>query len=156
MRTVDSRLSVANPQPMTALVSESSADPRFRTALISSFGAIAMILSAIGLHGLIAFNVSRRAREIAIRVALGASATSVRWRIIRHALLLVGAGVILGLIAAVALRGMLDGMLYETSPSDPVALATVAALLMATAIAASIIPARRATRIQPVEALREG
>ena len=156
VRTVDSRLSVANPQPMTALVSESSADPRFRTALISSFGAIAMILSAIGLHGLIAFNVSRRAREIAIRVALGASATSVRWRIIRQALLLVGAGVILGLIAAVALRGMLDGMLYETSPSDPVALGTVAALLIATAIAASIIPARRATRIQPVEALREG
>jgi putative ABC transport system permease protein len=156
VRTVDPRLVLANPQPITALVSESSADPRFRTVLLSSFGAIAMVLSAIGLHGLIAFSVARRAREIAIRVALGASATSVRWRILRHALMLVSAGVGLGLAAAVALRGVLDGMLYETSPSDPAALATVTVLLLATAIAAAIVPARRATRIQPVDALRDG
>jgi putative ABC transport system permease protein len=156
IRSVDSRLVMANPQPMTALLSESSADPRFRTLLISSFGAIAMVLSAIGLHGLIAFSVARRAREIAIRVALGASATTVRWRIFRQALLLAGAGVALGLGAAVALRGALDGMLYETSPSDPLALALVAMLLLATAVAASAMPARRATRIQPVDALRDG
>jgi predicted permease len=156
VRGVDPRLAIANPQPMTALVSESSADPRFRTALISSFGAIAMILAAIGLHGLIAFSVARRAREIAIRVALGASATSVRWRVLRHALLLVAVGVSVGLAAAVALRTSLDGMLYETSPSDPLALGAVALLLFATAVAASIVPARRATRIQPVDALRDG
>jgi predicted permease len=156
VRSVDSRLTIGNPQPMTALVSESSADPRFRTTLISAFALGAMVLAAIGLHGVIAFGVARRGREIAIRLALGASVTSVRWRVIRQALVLVAVGLVIGLAGAISLGGVLNGLLYETSPADPIALGAVAGLLIATAIAASAFPARRATRIQPVDALREG
>jgi ABC-type antimicrobial peptide transport system permease subunit len=114
------------------------------------------VLAAIGLHGVIAFGVARRGREIAIRLALGASVASVRWRVIRQALALVAVGLVIGLAGAVALGGVLNGMLYETSPADPIALGAVASVLVATAIAASALPARRATRIQPVDALREG
>lgn len=155
VRQVDARLGVANPQPVTALVSESSADPRFRTTLISLFAIAAMVLAAIGLHGVIAFGVARRMREIAIRLALGATTRSVRWRVISQALVLVSSGLVVGLIGAYVLGGILEGMLYETSPADPLALAAVAVLLLVTAIVASALPARRATRVQPADALRE-
>jgi putative ABC transport system permease protein len=155
VKGVDARLGVANPQLVTALMSESSADPRFRATLISLFAVVAMALAAVGLHGVIAFGVARRVREIAIRLALGATAGSVRWRVIAQALLLVSSGLVLGLIGAYALGGMLEGMLYETSPADPFALGAVAVLLLVTAMAASALPARRATRVQPVDALRE-
>lgn len=156
VKSVDARLAMANPQPMTALVTESSADPRFRTTLVSLFASVAMLLAAIGLHGVVAFGVARRTREIAIRLALGASVTAVRWRVIKQALALVVAGVGLGLLGALWMGGVLDGLLYQTRPSDPASLATVAALLLVVAVVASIVPAHRATRIQPVDALREG
>jgi putative ABC transport system permease protein len=155
VKSVDARLAVANPQPMAELISESSADPRFRTTLVSLFAAVAMLLAAIGLHGVVAFAVARRAREIAIRVALGANASSVRWRVIRQALGLALAGVVFGLVGALWMGGVLTELLYETTPTDPVALGIVAVLLLVIAVAASIVPARRATRIQPVDALRE-
>ena len=156
LKAVDARLTVANPQPMTALITQSSAEPRFRTTLISLFASVAMVLASIGLYGVVAFGVARRAREIAIRLALGASAASVRWRVIRHALALALAGVCIGLVGALWLGDVLQGMLYETTPSDPVSLGAVAAVLLVVAVGASVVPARRATRIQPVEALREG
>ena len=155
VKSVDPHLTVANPQPMTALMAQSTADPRFRTALMSLFAGAAILLAAIGLYGVISFGVARRAREIAIRLALGATEASVRWRVLGHALRLAGAGVTAGLLAALWLGGVLDGMLYETAPHDPVSLVAVAGLLILTAILASLVPARRATRIQPVEALRE-
>jgi ABC-type antimicrobial peptide transport system permease subunit len=155
VKAVDARLGVANPQPMEALMSESSADPRFRTTLISLFAVAATLLAAIGLHGVIAFGVARQVREIAIRLALGATIGSVRWRVISQALVLVSSGLVVGLVAVYALGGLLEGMLYETSPADPAALGAVAALLLLTALVASAWPARRATRVQPVEALRE-
>jgi putative ABC transport system permease protein len=156
VKSVDARLAMANPQPMTALVTESSADPRFRTTMVSLFAGVAMLLAAIGLHGVVAFGVARRTREIAIRLALGASVTAVRWRVIKQALALVVAGVSLGLLGALWMGGVLDGLLYQTTPSDPASLAAVAALLLVVAVVASIVPAHRATRIQPVDALREG
>lgn len=155
VKSVDPRLAVANPQPMSALMAESSADPRFRTTLVSLFAAIALLLAAIGLHGVVAFSVARRAREIAIRLALGASETSVRRRVIGQALVLAVAGVAVGLAGALWMGRVLAGMLYETTPRDPVALAAVAVLLLVVAVAASVVPARRATRIQPVDALRD-
>jgi predicted permease len=153
--SVDSRLTVANPQPMAALISESSADPRFRTTLVSLFAAIALLLAAIGLHGVVAFAVVRRTRETAIRLALGASGASVRRRVIGQALGLAAAGVGLGLAGALLTGGVLSGLLYEIGPSDPVSLGLVSAMLLVTALLASLVPARRATRIQPVDALRE-
>jgi putative ABC transport system permease protein len=155
VKSVDSRLTLANPQPMTALMAESSADPRFRTTLVSLFASLAMLLAAIGLHGVVSFGVARRTREIAIRLALGASVTSVRWRVIRQALRLAVVGAILGLIGAMSMGSVLSGLLYETTPGDPLTLAAVTALLLAVSVAASAVPARRATRIQPINALRE-
>jgi putative ABC transport system permease protein len=155
VKSVDSRLAVANPQPMTALVNESSADSRFRTTLASLFAGAGILLAAVGLHGVVAFGVARRAREIAIRLALGASVASVRWRVIKQSLALALSGVGAGLIGAIWLGRLLSGLLYETTPSDPAALTLVAAVLVLVAIAASIVPARRATRIQPVDALRD-
>jgi putative ABC transport system permease protein len=156
VKSVDAQLAMANPQPMSELLTASSADPRFRTTLASLFAAVAILLAAIGLHGLVAFAVARRAREIAIRVALGASAAAVRWRVIRQSLVLVVTGVGLGLLGALWMGRVLTGLLYQTTPNDPAALAGVAVLLLVIAIAASVVPARSATRIQPVEALREG
>ena len=154
VKSVDARLAVANPQPMSALIAESSADPRFRTTLVSLFAAVALLLAAIGLHGVVAFAVARRGREIAIRLALGASASSVRWLVVAQSLALAGAGVALGLIGALWMGGVLTGLLYQTTSSDPVSLLTVAGLLLIVALVASLLPARRATRIQPVDALR--
>jgi putative ABC transport system permease protein len=156
VKSVDSRLTLANPRPMTALMSESSADPRFRTTLISLFASLALLLAAIGLHGVVSFGVARRTREIAIRLALGASVTSVRCRVVRQALRLAVVGALLGLLGAVSLGNVITGLLFETTPSDPLTLASVTALLLAVAVAASAVPARRATRIEPIEALREG
>jgi len=155
VKSVGSQLAVANPQPMTALVNESSADSRFRTTLASLFAVAGILLSAVGLHGVVAFGVARRAREIAIRLALGASIASVRWRVIRQALVLALSGVVAGLVGALWMGGLLSGLLYETTPRDPAALAIVAAVLVVVAVAASVVPARRATRIQPVDALRD-
>jgi predicted permease len=156
VRSVDGRLIVGNPQAMTAVATESSADPRFRAALISSFAALAVILAAIGLHGLVSFGVARRTREIAIRVALGASLASIRRNVFRQALTLAAAGTALGLLGAQWAGRLLSTLLYETTPHDPAALAAVALLLFVVALAAGVAPARRALRIEPVEALREG
>jgi putative ABC transport system permease protein len=156
VKSVDARLTVANPQPMTALVTQSSADPRFTTTLISAFAVLATLLAAIGLYGVVSFGVARKTREIAIRMALGASAASVRWAVLRRSLVLASAGVILGLLGAAWMGRMLTEMLYQTTPTDPLALTIVAALLLIVAVGASVVPARRATRVQPIEALREG
>ncbi len=155
VKSVDARLTVANPQPVTSLIADSAADPRFRSMLISLFASAALLLAAIGIHGVVAFSVARRAREIAIRLALGASVASVRWQIVGQALLLASAGIVLGLSGAMVLGDALTGLLYETTPADPLAMGGVAALLLAVTLAACALPARRATRIQPVEALRD-
>ncbi|HXW04627.1 MAG TPA: ABC transporter permease [Vicinamibacterales bacterium] len=155
LQRVDTRLVPANPQPMTALVSESSADPRFRTTLISTFAAVALALAAVGLHGLVSFGVARSAREIAIRLALGASARSIRWRVLRGSLMLAGLGSLLGLAGAFWTGRLLTTMLYETTPTDPLALTVAAGSLLIVALLASAAPARRAIRIDPVEALRD-
>ncbi len=155
VRSVDSQLVVANPQPMTTLAADSASDPRFRTTLVSLFAVVGMLVAAVGLHGVVAFGVARRAREIAIRVALGASARSVRWRVVRQAMILASCGVAVGLVGAFWMGNLLNGLLYETTPTDPLSLAGVAVLLLLVALAASAVPARRATAIQPVEALRD-
>jgi putative ABC transport system permease protein len=154
VRAADTRLIVSNPQPMTVLMADSSADPLFRTTLVSLCAGAALLLAAVGLYGVIAFSVARRSREFGIRLALGAPIGSIRWSVIRHALALAIAGVGIGLLAAVATGGVLETLLYETAPRDPVALGTVVVLLIGVAVIASVIPARRATRIAPVDALR--
>jgi len=125
------------------------------TALLSGFfGALALLLAAIGLYGLMAYNVTRRTREIGIRIALGAERDSVRWLVLRETLALAALGVAIGLPCALAASRLIASMLYGVSAKDPVTLIAVSALLVGVAALAGWIPARRATRVDPMVALR--
>ena len=155
VKSVDPRLTVASPRPMTALTTEASADPRFSAVMITTFAAIAVMLAAIGLYGVVAFGVVRRTREIAIQLALGASPGAVRWQVVRGALALAAGGLVGGLVGAVWLGRLMEGLLFEVTPTDPATLGAVAAILLAVTVIAAAVPAARATRIDPLQALRE-
>ncbi|MEO5813697.1 MAG: ADOP family duplicated permease [Gemmatimonadaceae bacterium] len=130
------------------------APTRFAMTLITSFGVLALVLSAVGLYGVIAYSVSQRTREIGVRVALGAEPSAVIRLVVGGGLRLAGAGVVIGVALAVAATRLVESMLYGVSPRDPVAFGAVALLVAAVAIVASFVPARRALRIDPAETLR--
>lgn len=126
------------------------------TALLSTFfGALALMLAFIGLYGLLAYNVSRRSREIGIRMALGAQRRSVEWMVLRETLLLVAAGLAIGFACAAAATRLIEGMLYGVGRNDPVTAASVSFLLMLVAGLAAFVPARRATRLDPAGTLHQ-
>jgi putative ABC transport system permease protein len=127
---------------------------RVAAAFTGAVGLAGLLLAAVGLYGIVAFSVSRRIREIGVRVALGADRRSVLRLILREGLALAAAGVLLGLaLAAVATR-LLSSLLFGISPLDPITFAATSAILVATALAASYIPARRAAGTDPMESLR--
>ncbi len=136
------------------LVRRSVADRRFLLILMGSFAAVALVLSALGLYALLSFLAAQRTREIGVRVALGASARDVRRLVMGQGASLVLAGMGLGLVAALSLTGLLRGWLYGVSPADPVTMGAVSGLLAAASLVACLVPARRATRVDPVVALR--
>ena len=133
---------------------DSLAPARFAMALLAAFSLIALVLAAIGLYGVISYSVSQRTREIGIRVALGAEARAVSAMVIAGGLRLAVAGVLLGAVAAAAITRVLASLLYGVSPADPVTFVAIALLVGAIALLASYVPARRAVRIDPTEALR--
>jgi len=135
-------------------ISESLAPTRFAMALLVAFSVIALILSGVGLYGVIAYSVTQRTREIGVRVALGADAASVRRLVVGGGLKLTTLGIVLGIAAAAASTRVLASLLYGVSPVDPVSFTAIALLVMGIALAASYVPARRAVRIDPTEALR--
>jgi ABC-type antimicrobial peptide transport system permease subunit len=122
--------------------------------LFSVFGGLALLLAVIGIYGVRSYLVSRRTREIGIRMALGASPSDVLWLVLRESLTLTAVGLIVGLLLAYGVARALSGMLYEVSAADPVVFAVAPAVLAGAAILASWLPARRATRILPISALR--
>jgi putative ABC transport system permease protein len=131
------------------------AAPRFSATLLGLFAAIAVVLAAVGVYGVMTYAAGQRTREIGVRIALGATRAAVLRLMLRDGLLVVGAGLVAGLAAAIVLSRALTGLLYDVSPADPLALASVAAVLASIGMAAAYIPARRATRISPLEALRD-
>jgi putative ABC transport system permease protein len=135
-------------------VGESLAPTRFAMALLVAFSVIALILSAVGLYGVIAYSVTQRTREIGVRVALGADTRSVRWLVVRGGLQMTAIGVLVGTVTAAASTRVLSNLLYGVSPVDPVSFIGIAVLIVAIALAAAYAPARRATLIDPMEALR--
>jgi putative ABC transport system permease protein len=139
---------------MSQLIAGSIAQPRFQSGLLSAFAAIGMILAAVGLYGLIAFSVSGRTREIGIRMALGAQRREVLALVLRQAMKMVGAGILIGVAAAFAMTRAMTGLLYEIGPADPLTFTAVPALLVGVALLACWLPARRAAHIDPMEALR--
>jgi predicted permease len=128
--------------------------PRFGTSLLAVFGMLALVLAAIGLYGVISYGVSQRTREIGIRMALGASERDVRGMVVRQGLLLAAAGVVIGLLAAFGLARFVTSLLFSVSGADPVTFGGVAVMLLVVALAATYFPARKASRVDPVDALR--
>jgi ABC-type antimicrobial peptide transport system permease subunit len=127
---------------------------KLAAVLSTAFGVLATVLAAIGLYGVMAFLVTRRTREIGIRIALGAITGNVVWLVMREVLLLAGVGILIGLPAALAVTRLLASQLYEITPNDPVTIVGATLGIAAMAALSGYLPARRATRINPVTALR--
>jgi putative ABC transport system permease protein len=154
VKALDAELPVTQLEPMEAVVARSIAGPRFLMSLLLAFAAIALLLAAVGIYGVTAYAVSQRTRELGIRMALGADARNVRALVLRDGLRLALTGLGLGLCAALALTRLLRGLLFEVPPTDLATHAGVAVVLLAAALAACWIPARRASRLDPLKALR--
>jgi predicted permease len=153
-RDVDPDLSLWKADTMNELLTEPLAQPRLGTLLMSSFGIVALLLAAIGLYGVMAALVRDQTREIGIRIALGASAAHVRREVLGRAAFVTGVGVAAGFAGALATSHLLTALLFEVSPTDPIALSTACGTLLLVGALAAYLPARRATRIDPVQALR--
>jgi putative ABC transport system permease protein len=141
-------------EPLRQAMSDSILRPRFSLLALAAFAVIAMITAALGLYGQISYRVSQRQQEIGIRLALGCPAASVRWGVQRRCLILVGSGLAIGLPAAYALARLMTSLLYETHPTEARAYAMVLLVFGTVALAASYGPARRASRMDPLSAIR--
>jgi putative ABC transport system permease protein len=151
---VDRRVAVEEAIPGTGLVAASFAAPRFYTALLSLFAAVALALTAVGLFGVLSHTVQARTREIGVRVALGADRWNLRRLVLTQALLPAVAGLAAGLALSVLAAHVLVSLLFEVRPGDVATRAAVALVLLVTALLAGWMPASRATRIDPMRALR--
>lgn len=140
---------------LDASVAQSVAAPRFRTLLFVVFAGLAVCLAMAGVYGVMAYVVGQRLSEIGLRMALGASQGDVLGMVLKQGMALAGAGVVLGLAGAIAATRLLTSFLFEVKPGDPLTYLVVAVLLAMVAMAASYIPARRATRVDPLDALRQ-
>jgi len=154
VRAVDPDLPIVELSTLDRLIGRSVAGPRFQTVLIVSLAALATALAVIGVFGVLAYAVARRTGEIGIRMALGATRNDVVRAVLRRCLVLVAAGLVIGLVATLAAVRALERFLFEISSTDPATLIAAALLVTSAAVGASYIPARRATRVEPVEALR--
>ena len=140
---------------MDAMISANVAAPRFRSLLFGLFAGIAVCLAAAGVYGVMAYAVGQRSSEIGLRIALGASTGSLLRLVLGQALVLTTAGLGLGLALAIAGTRLLTSMLFQVEPNDPIVYLAVTALIAIVTIAASYIPARRASRIDPLTAMRQ-
>jgi putative ABC transport system permease protein len=154
VQAVDPNLPVFDVASMEELVSRSVSGPRFNSLMLGGFAALALLLAAVGIYGVVAYSVAQRTHEIGVRMALGARGRDVVHEILAKGLALAAAGLALGLLGALALTRLLAGMLYGVGAEDPLTFAAVSAILAATAVIATYVPARRATRVDPIIALR--
>jgi putative ABC transport system permease protein len=154
IRSIDPDQVVSNPRTISSMEDEFVAPNRLRTSLIGAFGAIALVLAAIGIYGVMAYSVEQRTQEIGIRAALGASRGALVGLVMRQATVLAAAGVLLGVAAALASGRVLSSLLFGVTPRDAASMIAAAVTLGATALVAAWIPARRAAGIDPIRALR--
>jgi putative ABC transport system permease protein len=151
---LDPQVPVSSVATMEEVVSASVANQRFSVLLFVFFGAIALLLAAFGIYGVISYGVAQRTHEIGIRIALGARRREVLRMIVGEAMQPALVGAVLGLGAAFGLTRLLAGLLYSVKPTDPITFAVVFVLLVAVVLLACYLPARRATRVDPMVALR--
>jgi putative ABC transport system permease protein len=154
VRKIDPNQPIYNVKTMETVIAESISDRRLNMALLGIFAATALILAVIGIYSVMSYVVSQNTREIGIRMALGAESRDVLKLVIGQGLSLASGGVLIGLIGAFALTRLMSSLLYGVAATDPMIFAGVSGLLMTTAVLACYLPARRATRVDPIVALR--
>ncbi|HUL71761.1 MAG TPA: ABC transporter permease [Vicinamibacterales bacterium] len=152
--SLDSQMPPFNVRSLDEEVSQLVAGPRFSAALLAVFALVALIMAAVGVYGVMAYGAGLRTREVGVRVALGATRAQVLRLMLRDGLVVVSVGLVAGLIAALWLARTLTGMLHEVTPADPIALVSVAVILATVGMMAALVPARRATRVSALDALR--
>jgi len=150
----DRNLPISEVLTMDRVVADATAQPRFETLLLGIFAAVALLMAAVGIYGVMNYSVSRRTREIGIRISLGASRAEVLRMVVRQGMLQVLAGMAAGVGGSLLLSHLMAGLLYGVRPTDPATFAAVAVVLGLAALAATSVPARKATRIEPMVALR--
>jgi putative ABC transport system permease protein len=155
LATIDRSIAMSQVQTLRQIVDASAWQERFLATVFAGFGILALVLAVVGLYGVISYAVSRRTHEMGIRMALGASAGEIRRMVLVQSGRLLAIGLAIGVVGAVFLTRLLRAQLFAVSPGDPATLATVTALLAAAAMAASYFPARKATRVDPMTALRD-
>jgi putative ABC transport system permease protein len=151
---LDSQLPVANPRELEEVVTGSSSQPRFVALLLGLFAGLALVLAAVGIYGVIAYSVAQRTHELGIRIALGAAGRDLLRMVLGEGLRVALAGVVVGLAGAWALSRFVSSLLYGVRPNDPLTFATLPLLLLLVAMLACYVPARRATQVDPIVALR--
>jgi putative ABC transport system permease protein len=154
VREIDPALPVSKIQPLDEIVARSISQPRFYLLLLTAFAAVALVLAAVGIFGVLSYAVAQRTREIGIRMALGAQEGSVLRMVVGQAMVLVVSGIVIGVVLALVLSRGLTTMLFSVTATDPATFVSVGVILGAVALVASYIPARRATRVDPIVALR--
>jgi predicted permease len=154
IHSVDPDVVVTYQETLATVMGNALAQPRFRTALLSLFAMIALILASIGTYGVIAYSVTQRTREIGVRMALGAQPAQVLGMILRQGACLSALGILIGVAGALSATRAVSSLLFATSPTDAVTFTAVIVVLIGVSLCASFVPARRAMRVNPVEALR--
>ncbi len=154
VRSFDRNLPISQIVTMDRAVDDATAEPRFETTLFAGFAALALILAAVGIYGVMSYSVSRRTHEIGVRMSLGASQSDVLLLVVRQGMLLAIAGAAAGLAGALVLSRLMTDLLYGVKARDPLTFVAVASVLLVVGFAASYIPARRATKVDPMVALR--
>jgi predicted permease len=155
IRAVDKNAPITDLQTMDQIVAEKVAESRFQTWLLTAFAALGLLLGLLGIYGLISYSVSQRTHEFGIRMALGAQSTDILHLVLGESIAAIGWGLAIGVCGALSLTRFLQSLLFEIKPTDPLTFAGVAVLIAAVALCAYYIPARRATRVDPMIVLRE-
>jgi putative ABC transport system permease protein len=155
LRQIDAEMPIDEVEPLDRVVAQTIAQPRFRTTLLSAFALSALVLAIVGVYGVISYTVAQRRREMGVRSALGATPADLVSLVLRQGLTLAVAGVAAGLVGALALSGLVSGLLYGVAATDPATLAVAAVALVTVAALACAVPAWRTMRLDPLAALRD-
>jgi putative ABC transport system permease protein len=150
----DPKQAISEVQTMDHVFSDSASDARFQLVLLLIFAGLAVVLAMIGVYGVVSYSVTQRTQEIGVRMAMGAGSSEITRMVLREALLLAGLAVAIGLAGAFALTRVMESVLYETAPTDPITMAIAAIGVLVVVTAAALVPARRATHVDPLVALR--